>query len=113
MPATPTAEQVALVYSLLPTEAVSDYAWDDAKVIALLTDNNFSVAKAVRRFWLERVNESAEYLDINGKPLTQIHAQAKDMLKYWDSIVAIGDDALVPSPARKPISFGVIERSYE
>lgn len=105
---TPTAEQVALVQSLLPAAAVTDYGWTDLFITTVMTDREIGPTEAVRFFWLQRVNETSEYLDVNGKPLTQIHAQAKQMLDYWDNVLKTrGIDAEGPG-TKRPISFGVI-----
>lgn len=105
----PTPEQIALVQSLLPTAAL-DYGWTDSKIEEYMTDLELSPTEAVRYFWLQRVNETSEYLDINGKPLTQIHGQAKTMLEYWDNVLKVsGADAKGPS-VKRPMTFGAIER---
>lgn len=113
----PTPEQVALVNRNLPSaakQAVEDggYGWTDLFISTLMEEMSFGPAEAVRHFWLERVNETAEYLDM-GKPLTQIHRQARDMLLYWDSVLKENPVDMVPVPARKPISFGEIERPWD
>ena len=113
----PTVDQIELVQAWLPVAAVTDYGWDAAKVSEVMSDNAFTPTQAVRFFWLERVNESVEYIDISGKPLTQIHAQARAMLDYWDNILKMyGVNALGPPSgadpgAKRPISFGEIDRS--
>jgi hypothetical protein len=120
----PTAEQVALVQLLLPADAIKPeeeggYGWDEAYISELMATNGFTATESVRYFWLQRVNETVEYLDV-GKPLTQIHKQARDMLAYWDEILKrYGVDSIGPpgygdtGMPRKPISFGEIERPYE
>lgn len=106
----PTPEQIALVQSLLPTAALTDYSWDEDFISTLMVDRTFTPTEAVRFFWLQRVNETSEYLDVNGKPLTQIHAQAKTMLDYWDNVLKInGSDAMGPG-TKRPLTFGEIER---
>ena len=106
---TVTPEQIALVKMLLPTAAVSDYEWTDEFIQSLMETREFSATQAVRFFWLQRVNETSEYLDVNEKPLTQIHEQARKMLAYWDEVLKGGPDAIEPN-TRSPISFGEIER---
>ena len=115
-----TPELIALVTQNLPSDAVKavedgGYGWTDQYISDLLSGMDFSPAKVVRFFWLQRVNESAEYIDI-GKPLTQIHKQAKDMLAYWDSIInGYGSEEMIleTKPAKRPISFGEIERPWQ
>jgi hypothetical protein len=106
----PTLEQIALVQSLLPEAAITDYGWTSSKVEDYMIDMEFSPTEAVRYFWLQRVNETSEYLDINGKPLTQIHAQAKAMLDYWDNILKINGISATGPGTRRPLTFGSIER---
>ncbi|AYN57962.1 hypothetical protein HWB90_gp012 [Mycobacterium phage Fowlmouth] len=101
--------QVATVKMLLPTAAVEDYGWTDEFIENLMETRGFGATQAVRFFWLQRVNETVEYLDINDKPLTQIHRQAKEMLAYWDEVLKGGPEAIEPN-TRSPISFGEIER---
>lgn len=115
-----TPEQIALVTQNLPADAVKPeadggYGWTDVYISDLLEGMDFSPAKVVRFFWLQRVNETAEYIDI-GKPLTQIHKQAKDMLAYWDNILSTNPGELEPAvtaKVKRPISFGEIERPWQ
>lgn len=116
----PTPDQINLVQTLLPT-AASDttanggYGWDAIYITTLMVDRDFTPTQAVRWFWLQRVNETSEYLDIGGKPLSQIHASARSMLDYWDEVLKIrGKYALGPGDKR-PLSFGEIDKpeSYE
>lgn len=116
MPITVEPEQIALVNQLLPSsakdsEANGGYGWTDEYIETLMIERGFTPTQAVRFFWLQRVNETAEYLDM-GKPLTQIHRQAREMLDYWDVILGKGQDAIGPTGpgARRPMTFGEIER---
>jgi hypothetical protein len=113
---TVTPEQIALVNANLPSSAKESvdsggYGWTDLYIETLMETMGFGPAKAVRHFWLQRVNETAEYLDA-GKPLTQIHKQARDMLDYWDKVIGVSVDVnnVSPTNVKRPISFGVIER---
>jgi len=114
---TVTPEQIALVNRNLPSAAKDlvdngGYGWTDEFIETLMEEMSFGPAKAVRHFWLERVNETAEYLDV-GKPLSQIHRQAKEMLDYWDKIVEGPlPDSMVPARNTKAITFGEIERPW-
>lgn len=120
----PTPEQVALVNRYLPEDAklpVEDggYGWDEAFIVTLMTENAYRPAQAVRYFWYQRTQETAEYLDL-GKPLTQIHKQAKDMLAYWDLVLQTNTDPNGMEPldpdihpnAHKAITFGDIQRPW-
>lgn len=119
---------VSKIVDYLPSEAgltedAGGYGWDASYIQNLLDTYAFSSPQAVRFFWLQRVNETAEYLDL-GKPLTQIHQQAVNRLAYWDLIIqgnikngtpenmdnTGGSDGVI---ARVPISFGEIERPWE
>lgn len=120
----PTAEQLALVAYYLPDAAkqsVDDggYGWTDDYVAGIMTAMSLSPAQAVRYFWYQRVQETAEYLDLS-KPLTQIHSQARDMLNYWDLVIETNPNGMEPittlgagANAHKAISFGEIERPCE
>lgn len=99
---------VARVAQLLPDAAVTDYGWTPDFIREKMEQNNTRVYKTVRLFWLERVNETAEYLDINGKPLTQIHQQAKEMLDYWDAIIKSGKEIVDGKERGGAIAFGRI-----
>jgi hypothetical protein len=107
----PSAEQIAYVRNNIPTKAADLYDWDDTKITDVLKDTLPSVAEAVRRFWLQRVNDTAEFVDVNesgsGRPLSQMHVQALEMLKYWDAMV----NAEGIEVQRQPISFGTIDVS--
>ena len=117
----PTAEQIALVVQYLPEAArlsVADggYGWDDVFISGLMSANAYTPAQAVRFFWYQRTQETAEYLDLSGKSLTVIHRQAKEMLEYWDKVIQTnptGMEPLDPDGANpndhKDITFGEIE----
>lgn len=124
---TTTAERVALVSRYLPDAAKDSvdnggYGWTEEVISNFLVALGLSPAQTVRFFWYQRVQETAEYLDLS-KPLTQIHRQAKEMLDYWDLIiqgnVASGNpDGMEPlDPSKtfqhKTISFGEIQRPWE
>lgn len=112
-------EQIALVKQLLPVAATEPedaggYGWSDSYIESLMEEREFTPTEAVRFFWLQRVNETAEYLDI-GKPITQIHRQAREMLDYWDVVIGKGRNAIGPTGpgTRQPISFGEIEGPWD
>ena len=113
-----TVEQIALVNRYLPSaakelEASGGYGWTDEFIDSLMDEMAFSPAQTVRYFWYQRVQETAEYLDI-GKPITQIHRQAKEMLTYWDLIVTTNPTGMQPpvdtSKVKSSMTFGEIER---
>ena len=117
---TVTPEQIALVNQHIPeaaklSEVEGGYGWTDDYIAILMEAMGFGPAQAVRHFWLQRVNETAEYIDM-GKPLSQIHRQAKEMLDYWDKILGIDPVGMVPVPdpslTHKRITFGEIERPW-
>jgi len=119
---TPTDEQIALVERYLPEAAKSPvdsggYGWDTAFITTLMEQNAYTPAQTVRFFWYQRVQETAEYLDMS-KPLTQIHEQARRMLDYWDLVIQTNPDGMEPldpnsNPNRhKRITFGEIERPW-
>lgn len=112
----PNPTLVAQVATLLPPDAESTYNWDQAKIVKVMVDNGFGVARTVRFYWLERVNETVEFMNIDDKSLLQLHTNAKAMLAYWDAIIAAnGDDGgldAIPETTSGPISFGRIERAW-
>ncbi|QGJ90056.1 head-to-tail stopper [Mycobacterium phage Indlulamithi] len=116
-----TPEQIAIVNRYLPTaakqtEAEGGYDWTDEYIETLMDSMAFGPAQAVRYFWYQRTQETAEYLDA-GRPLSQIHRQAKEMLDYWDGILKTNPNGMEP-PAnvgseRVPMTFGDIERPWD
>lgn len=121
MPA-PTSEQLALVNRYLPEaaslpEGDGGYDWTELFISNLMEENAYTPAQTVRYFWYQRVQETAEYLDLS-KPLTQIHEQARKMLAYWDLVVQTNPNGMEPiDPGDAPkdhrvISFGEIERPW-
>lgn len=118
-----TAAQIELVNFYLPgdaklSEGDGGYGWTDEYIQTVWAEQGFvGPAYAVRYFWYQRVQETAEYLDA-GKPLTQIHNQARAMLDYWDSILKLDPtgNSMVPiDPSanvevKHRLSFGEIER---
>lgn len=92
---------------------MTEYGWTEEFINILMWEKGWGTTQAVRFFWLQRVNETSEYLDVNGKPLTQIHGQAKAMLDYWDNVLkTVGPEASGPN-VKRGISFGRIERITE
>lgn len=109
-------EHIALVKSLLPSAATTDesdggYGWNDTYIQSLMDARSFTPTEAVRFFWLQRVNETAEYINV-GKPLGEIHRQARDMLAYWDAIIKQSPEAIEPVSSGGTITFGEIERPW-
>lgn len=104
---------VALVNQLIPVsaklpESEGGYDWSDEYIETLMTARSFTPTEAVRYFWLQRVTETAEYIDM-GKPLSQIHHQARGMLDYWDNILGKAGAGAISPNARSPLTFGEIE----
>lgn len=121
---TPTIEQIALVNRYLPEDAKllvnnGGYGWTEEYISNLMAINAYRPAQAVRYFWYQRVQETAEYLDMS-KPLTQIHHQARAMLDYWDKVLQTNSDPDGMEPfdpdnalgSHKNITFGIIERPW-
>lgn len=119
----PTIETVSLVNRYLPTdakksEADGGYGWTDAFIASLIAENAYTPAQTVRYFWYQRTQESAEYLAIGGKPLSDIHRQAREMLAYWDTIIQTNPNGMEPldptsaGTGHRNISFGTIERPW-
>ena len=95
----------------LPTDCGTQFGWTDEKIAAVLGAVNSSVPQTVRQFWLERLTNTHEYMDVNeagsGRTLSQVHTNAKSMLEYWDQRVAA--EGIVN--LKRPISFGTIDRT--
>lgn len=111
--ATLTPERlVELKAHYLPDDAAT-HGWDD-DTIALRWSGGF--ASTARMYWLDRVTDTAKYLDIPDPggtlPITQIHRQAMEMLAYWDAYLVKFGDALVFTGSR-PTRIGKIKRRYE
>ena len=118
---------ISRIKDYLPSEALlavdaGGYGWSDDYIQNLINTCAFSSPQAVRYFWLQRVNETAEYLDL-AKPLTQIHQQAKEMLDYWDLVIQGNIKNGTPEnmdntgglngvSQSRSISFGTIERPW-
>jgi len=84
--ADPTSEDLAFVLELLPDDA-SEYNWNASKALERWAG---TIYRTVREYWLDRTNDTAGYLDLtnDGLPASQLHAQAKAMLEYWDELIA-------------------------
>lgn len=105
-----SSKEIAAIKSNLPTDCGEQFGWTDEKIAAVLDAVNLSVPQTVRQFWLERLTNTHEFMDVNeagsGRTLSQVHANAKEMLAYWDQRVAA--EGIVT--LKRPISFGTIDR---
>ena len=109
-------ELVSKVVELLPPTAEAEDGWTEEKIAQVMTANELTVAKTVRFYWLERVNETVQYINIGDKSLSALHSQAKAMLAYWDNIIAVDPNGIEASPgesSRQPIAFHKIKRPWE
>jgi hypothetical protein len=115
---TATPQNVAEVRVLLPADAET-HGWDDVEIAARWTGG---LASTIRDYWYERTSDTAGYLDVPDPggtlPITQIHAQAKAMLEYWDAWLKLyGDVAtleeyyLLTGYGRR-VRFGKIKNRY-
>lgn len=104
-------KEVAVVKGNLPNDCAEQFGWTDEKIATVLDAVNLSVPQTVRQFWLERLTNTHEYMDINesgsGRTLSQVHVNAKEMLAYWDKRVAA--EGIVT--LKRPISFGSIDKA--
>lgn len=109
---TVTNADVDAVRAYLPTNP-EEYDWDDGKISDVLTVTNLSVPQTVRQFWLERVMNTAEFIDVNesgsSRTLSTVHQNARAMLEYWDKRV----EAEGVITVRRPITFGEIDRGFD
>ena len=111
-PFVPDPFDVAKVATLIPPTAEVDNGWSEVKIITVMTEHELGVAETVRFYWLERVNETVEYMKIGDKELIQLHNNAKAMLAYWDAVIAANKDGITTTDQspKKPITFGTIDR---
>jgi hypothetical protein len=88
---TPVPADLAMVIELLPDDC-GEYGWDVAKALERWSG---SVYRTVREFWVDRTNDTAGYIDLtdDGLPALQLHTSAKDMLEYWDQMIATSEAA--------------------
>ena len=109
----PTAapNDIAAVKSNLPADSGTQFGWTDERIAAVLDAVNLSVPQTVRQFWLERLTNTHEFVDINeagsSRTLSQVRTNAKEMLAYWD--VRVAAEGIVT--LKRPISFGDIDRT--
>lgn len=112
MPALTPALLAEIKAHYLPDDAVTN-GWTDEVIETRWTGG---IPSTVRLYWLDRVTDTAGYLDIPDPggtlPITQIHRQAKEMLAYWDEYLAKHGDIIVLTGAR-PTRVGKIKRRYE
>ncbi|QHB37420.1 hypothetical protein SEA_LEOPARD_13 [Mycobacterium phage Leopard] len=96
----------------LPADAATN-GWDDNTIRERWTGG---IATTVRRYWFERVSDTAGYLDVPDPggtlPITQIHRQAKEMLQYWDDWIAKWGDTIVVTGSRAT-KVGKIKKRYQ
>ena len=108
---TATQSEIAAVKENLPNDCETQFGWTDERIAAVLDAVSLSVPQTVRQFWLERLTNTHEFMDINeagsGRTMSQVHANAKDMLAYWDKRVAA--EGIVT--LKRPITFGEIDRT--
>ncbi len=85
----PDSTDLQTVIELLPDDA-GDYGWTTAKALERWAG---TVYRTVREFWVDRVNDTAGFIDLtnDGLPASQLYRQARDMLDYWDKMIAAGE----------------------
>lgn len=114
---TATQQNINEVKVLLPDEAPT-HGWDDVEIAARWTGG---LASTIRDYWYERTSDTAGYLDLSDAsgslPITQIHAQAKAMLEYWDAWLRLhGDVATLEEyydlTGSARVKFSKIKRRY-
>lgn len=111
----PTAEQIAATATWLPTVEADPNTWDAAAIEANWTKG---IAGTVRKFWFQRVSDTAGYLDLPDPggtlTITQIYRQAREMLDYWDAFILKWGAAADPGEVggNTAVSFGRIAKRY-
>lgn len=97
----------------LPTDAATN-GWTDEVIAERWTGG---IATTVRKYWYERVQDTAGFLDIpdpgGSLPITQIHRQAKEMLAYWDAWIAKNGDVVEVVTGSRPTRIGKIKKRYQ
>lgn len=96
----------------LPDDAAAN-GWTDEVIAERWTG---AIPTTVRKYWYDRVQDTAGYLDVpdpgGALPITQIHRQAVEMLKYWDDWIAKWGDTVVVTGSRAT-RVGKIKRRYQ
>lgn len=110
-----TQDNIDAVKLWLPTDgSPAENGWDDAGIAAHWTGY---ISTTVRAYWFQRVSDTAGYLDLNDAgsslPITQIYRQAREMLLYWDEMIAKWGAATDPANyGNRPTRVGRIKKRY-
>lgn len=109
-----TDEQIASVTTWLPSSEADPDVWDATKIAERWTGG---IAGTIRAYWYQRVSDTAGYLDVPDPggtlPITQIHRQAVEMLKYWDEFLTKWGANADPSVVGGATKIGSIKRRYQ
>lgn len=108
-----TAELLAtLKAEWLPNDAATN-GWTDEVIEERWTGG---IPTTVRKYWYDRVQDTAGYLDVPDPggtlPITQIHRQAVEMLRLWDEWIAKHGDTINVTGSRST-RVGKIKRRYQ
>lgn len=111
-----TQANIDAVKLWLPTDGSPvENGWNDVHIGERWTGH---VSTTVRAYWFQRVSDTAGYLDLPDPggtlPITQIYRQAREMLAYWDAMLAKYGAATDPNDYNGARASGVgrIKKRY-
>lgn len=106
-----TQQEIAEVKLHLPTDAESEYGWDDQKISDAF-DASGSLNRTLRAFWNDVANKYLLHVDISesgsSRSMGVYYDRAMERVKYYDDLIA--KDEQNAQVHRQRISFGQIER---
>lgn len=106
-----TAEEIAEVKLHLPTDAESEYDWDDQKISDAF-DSSGNLNRTLRAFWNDVANKYLLHVDISesgsSRSMGVYYDRAMDRVKYYDGLIA--EEEKNAQTNRQRISFGQIDR---
>lgn len=102
------AEDITTVRDNLPASAATE-SWTDEKIEGLL-DGGLTPSRTVRSYWAWKAAQTASLVSISesgsSRDLSKMHAQAVDMLKYWDAYIIDEENNTDSSgESQQPIAF--------
>lgn len=106
-----SAEDIASVKLHLPSDAETEYGWDDDKISSAF-DTSGNLNRTLRAFWNDVANKYLLHVDISesgsSRSMGVYYDRAMARVKYYDDLLAVEDK--VAQVGRQRISFGQIDR---
>jgi hypothetical protein len=106
-----STEEIASVKLYLPSDAETEYGWDDTK-ISNTFDTAGSLNRTLRAFWNDVANKYLLHVDISesgsSRSMGVYYDRALERIKYYDGLIAEEDKNEQTNRIR--ISFGQINR---